>query len=65
MDDGLLKAAANKHAGGNGRVPLDVVKCGGGAAILFGELEAAYASGKAVLFFLATPTPPVVAFGPG
>ena len=41
MDDGLLKAAANKHAGGNGRVPLDVAKCGGGAAILFGELEAA------------------------
>ena len=41
--DRLLSAAANKHAGGNGRVPLDVVKCGGGAAILFGELEAAQA----------------------
>ena len=26
---------------GDGRVPLDVVKCGGGVAILFGELEAA------------------------
>ena len=43
VDDRLLSAAANKHAGGNGRVPLDVVKCGGGAAILFGELEAAQA----------------------
>ena len=29
--------------GGNGRVPLGVAKCGGGAAILFGELEAAQA----------------------
>ena len=36
VDDRLIEAAANKHAGGNGRVPLDVVKCGGGVAILFG-----------------------------